>query len=42
MGGRGTQLYQNQTPQLILKRNDITPLLDVNWLKLMPITINKK
>ena len=28
-------------PMLITKRNDITPLLGVNWLKQLPITINK-
>ena len=28
-------------PILITKRNDITPLLGVNWLKQLPITINK-
>ena len=28
-------------PILILQRNDITPLLGVNWLKHLPITINK-
>ena len=28
-------------PILITKRNDITPLLGVNWLKQVPITINK-
>ena len=26
---------------LITKRNDITPLLGVNWLEELPITINK-
>ena len=26
---------------LITKRNDITPLLGVNWLKQLPITVNK-
>ena len=28
-------------PMLITKRNEITPLLGVNWLKELPITINK-
>ena len=28
-------------PMLITKRNDITPLLGVKWLKQLPITINK-
>ena len=28
-------------PMLITKRNDITPILGVNWLKQLPITINK-
>ena len=28
-------------PMLITKRNDITPLRGVNWLKQLPITINK-
>ena len=28
-------------PLLISKRNDISPLLGVNWLKPFPITINK-
>ena len=28
-------------PLLITKRNDKTPLLRVNWLKQLPITINK-
>ena len=28
-------------PLLITKRTDITPLLGVNWLKQLPITINK-
>ena len=28
-------------PMLITKRNDITPLLGVNWLKQLPITINQ-
>ena len=28
-------------PLLITKRNDITPLVGVNWLKQLPITINK-
>ena len=30
-----------ELPMLITKRNDITPLLGVNWLKQLPITINK-
>ena len=36
--------YNGETtklPQLITQRNDITPLLGVNWLKHLPITINK-
>ena len=41
MSGCGTQLYKNQTPLLITKRIDTTPLLGVNWLKQLPITINK-
>ena len=28
-------------PTLITQRNDITPLLGVNWLKQLPITFNK-
>ena len=27
-------------PILITQRNDITPLLGVNWLKRLPVTIN--
>ena len=30
-----------ELPMLITKRNGITPLLGVNWLKQLPITINK-
>ena len=36
--------YNGETtklPILITQRNDITPLLGVNWLKHLPITINK-
>ena len=32
---------QTKLPLLITKRTDITPLLGVNWLKQLPITINK-
>ena len=32
---------QTELPLLITKRTDITPLLGVNWLKQLPITINK-
>ena len=31
----------SKLPMLITKRNDITPLLGVNWIKQLPITINK-
>ena len=30
-----------ELPMLIIKRKDITPLLGVNWLKQLPITLNK-
>ena len=45
MGKTWVTVEYNRTstelPMLITKRNDITPLLEVNWLKQLPITINK-
>ena len=41
MGGRRTRRKKIKLPLVITERNDITPLLGVNWLKQLPITINK-
>ena len=44
MGGSRIQLYNYKKvklPLLITKEDDITPLLRVNWLKQLSITINK-
>ena len=39
--GKNGQTLNTKLSKFITQRSDITPLLGVNWLKQLPITINK-